>query len=74
MHVQAPPHRAGVGPEEEAGLALGQDDLAGFENAEQFQISYFQIRVEKAFCTCIAVTVLEGTRFPLITGGITLPQ
>ena len=41
MHVQAPPHRAGVGPEEEAGLALGRDDLAGFENAEQFQNQSF---------------------------------
>ena len=36
MQVQAPPHRAGVGLEEEAGLALGRDDLADFENAEQF--------------------------------------
>ena len=41
MQVQAPPHRAGVGPEEEAGVALGQDHLAGFENAEQFQNQSF---------------------------------
>ena len=60
-----------MGPEEEAGLALGRDDLAGFENAEQFQNQSFS---KNAFCTCIAVTALEGTRFPLITGGITLPQ
>ena len=39
--VQAPPHKAGVGQEEEAGLALGQDHLAGFENAEQFQNQSF---------------------------------
>ena len=74
MQVQAPPHRAGVGPEEEAGLALEQDDLAGFENAEHFQNKSFSNYGRKAFCTCIAVTALEGTRFPLITGGITLPQ
>ena len=41
MQVQAPPHRAGVGQAEEAGLALEQDHLAGFENAEQFQNQSF---------------------------------
>ena len=39
MVMVTPPHRAGVGREEEEDLALEQVCLAGFVNAEQFQIS-----------------------------------
>ena len=40
MMTVSPPHRAGVGREEGVDLALEQVYLAGFVNAEQFQISF----------------------------------